>query len=99
MLFAIGPHMHQLGTHIRSAYIPKGATTQMTILDENFRFNEQAFVPLKAISAHAGDQITVDCQWNNTTPLTVHWGGDANQEMCSVFVYRYPAGDSSYCTN
>jgi hypothetical protein len=97
-LFAIGPHMHQLGKHISSTYIPKGSTDPQSILDENFHFNEQAFVPLQAISAHAGDQITVDCQWDNTTAMTVTWGGDANQEMCSLFIYRYPAGDSDFCT-
>jgi copper type II ascorbate-dependent monooxygenase-like protein len=96
-LFAIGPHMHLLGTHIWSAF-KQGGTTRV-LLDEDFRFNEQVFVSFDPIDAHAGDTIDFQCTWNNTTDQTVQWGLNSHQEMCSVFVYRYPAASSDLCTH
>lgn len=94
--FAIAPHMHKLGVRFKSTLTQNGVAH--VLLDEDFSFSEQVFVPFEAIAAHAGDSITAECTWNNTTPDTVHWGATADEEMCSAFVYRYPVGDSSLCT-
>ena len=94
-LFAIGPHMHALGKHLRST-LRHGATTTV-LLDQDFDWNAQVFRSLPSIAARAGDVITVECTYDNTTKETVHWGASASAEMCSAFVYRYPAGDSDFC--
>jgi hypothetical protein len=95
-LFAIGPHMHELGTHFKSTLTQGGKTR--VLLDEDFDWNQQVFEPLERIEVHAGDTVNLECTWHNTTPKTVHWGTTSDQEMCSAFVYRYPAGDGGFCT-
>jgi hypothetical protein len=95
--FAVGPHMHQLGTHIRIAF-EHGATTQM-LYDRDFSFNEQPFLSMTPpVQAHAGDKITVECTYFNSTPGTVHWGTSTTDEMCQGMLYQFPVSSSAYCT-
>lgn len=94
-LFAVGPHMHQLGKHLAAKLVHDGMET--SLFDDEFDWTAQVFEPLPQIKAHTGDVINLRCDWYNTTTKNVFGGPDSDQEMCSAFVYRYPAGDSKDC--
>lgn len=88
-LFAVFPHMHQLGTHFKTTLTIGGADT--VIHDGDYDFNHQAFIPFEPIALGAGDSITTECTWNNTTSQSVSWGESSTTEMCFSILYRYPA--------
>jgi hypothetical protein len=92
-LFAIFPHMHQLGTHF-TATLTVGGNTQ-TLHDGDYAFGDQAFIPFDPIAVQPGDSVTTTCTWNNNTTQTVGWGESSTTEMCFAILYRYPAQPSS----
>jgi hypothetical protein len=95
-LFALFPHMHQLGTHFKMS-VTKGGTEQM-VHDKPYDFNEQTFTKFDPISLSPGDSVNTECTWLNTTAQGVFWGDGSNQEMCFSILYRYPAlSDGEFC--
>jgi hypothetical protein len=95
--FAVGPHMHQIGTHIKIGFEHAGSAQML--YDEDFSFNSQPFVALSPpIQAHAGDKLTVECTYFNSTSATVHWGTSTTDEMCQGMLYQFPVSSSAYCT-
>ncbi|NUP05446.1 MAG: hypothetical protein HOW73_05225 [Polyangiaceae bacterium] len=95
-LFAIFPHMHQLGSHFKSTATVGGET--IVIHDDDYSFDHQAFLPIEPIQLNPGDTINTECTWNNTTSETVNWGESSTTEMCFSIVYRYPAqNDAGFC--
>jgi hypothetical protein len=99
-LFAIFPHMHQLGSHLKSTLTVGGVDT--LIHDGDFSFDDQAFIPFQAVALQPGDTIRTECTWNNTTAQTVGWGESSTTEMCFSVMYRYPAqnsGGPGICSN
>lgn len=97
-LFALFPHMHQLGTHLKTTVNVGGTST--VLHDGPFTFEHQPILPLDSIALDAGDTITTECTWNNSTSQTVGWGESSNSEMCFSILYRYPAqGNAGFCPN
>ena len=98
-LFALFPHMHQLGTHFKTTLTIDGQA--QVLHDDAYDFEHQAFIPFEPIPMSAGDTITTECTYNNTTPNMVGWGESSTSEMCFSILYRYPAqGDGlSACVN
>lgn len=95
-IFAVFPHMHQLGTHFKTTLTIGGADT--VIHDGAYDFNHQAFIRFEPIQLKPGDSITTECTWNNTTQQTVGWGESSTTEMCFSILYRYPAkADQGFC--
>jgi len=88
-VFAVFPHMHQLGSHFKTTLTVGGSPT--VIHDDDYDFNHQAFIPFEPIALGAGDSITTECTWNNTTSSSVTWGESSTTEMCFSIMYRYPA--------
>lgn len=90
-LFGVGPHMHQLGTHMT---VSVGGEV---LHDEPYSFDDQRFYPLSpSYALHAGDSVTVACNYDNHTNDTVTWGDSSNQEMCFASLFVYPAGNFSF---
>jgi len=87
-LFAVFPHMHQLGTHIKTTVTAGGVARE---------FDHQAFIPFEPIQIAAGDTITTECTWNNTTAAPVTYGESSTTEMCYSIMYRYPDDDDEFC--
>jgi hypothetical protein len=81
--------MHQLGVHLKTT-LTVGGVNQV-IHDDAYSFDHQAFIPFGPVAMQAGDKITTECTWNNTTPQTVSWGESSTTEMCFSIMYRYPA--------
>jgi hypothetical protein len=93
-LVALWPHMHLIGKHMK-------VTLEGTELhNAPYDFNEQKFYGMDApIAVKQGDQIGVECTWNNTGDSTVTFGeGDSTDEMCFSGFYRYPkVGSDPFC--
>lgn len=88
-LFALFPHMHQLGSHFRTTLTVGGE--DVTIHDAPYEFEHQPFLAFDPIALAPGDAIETECTWNNTTNETVYWGESSEAEMCFAILYRWPA--------
>jgi hypothetical protein len=88
-VFALWPHMHQLGRHVVVRHMGNAGTT--TLLDSPFAFGEQINYPIPPVSVNAGDRLDIDCVYINDTGSAVTFGDSSTQEMCFVGIYRYPA--------
>lgn len=93
-VFALFPHMHQLGTDFKTTLSVNG--TETVLHEGPYSFDHQAFISFDPITLNPGDSIKTDCTWNNTTANNVGWGESSTTEMCFSILYRYPAieGDS-----
>lgn len=88
-IFAIFPHMHQLGKHFKTTITT--ASAQKVLHDDVYEFDHQAFIPFEPITLNPGDTIDTECTWENNTLDEVGWGESSNSEMCFSILYRYPA--------
>jgi len=93
-VFALWPHMHQLGTHQTLTVTHAGTTT--TELDTPYMFSEQRNYPMAETIYHAGDQILTTCTYVNNTGQTVTFGDSSTAEMCFTGLYKYPAGSNTF---
>lgn len=91
-LFALAPHMHLRGTHMKIAY-----GTQV-VFDEDYIFDEQRFrVMTPAIQTVAGQQFTIECSYFNETAAPLYFGESTNEEMCFALTFVYPRPPSDLC--
>jgi hypothetical protein len=88
-IFALHPHMHSLGTHMK--VVVQSGDTERVIHDAPFDFAEQLFHPIEPLKLHARDRVEIECTHRNTRDSVVRSGGGSADEMCSVAVYGYPA--------
>jgi hypothetical protein len=94
--YALFPHMHQLGTHLKTTLTMNGEPK--VLHDAAFNFNEQLQLPLDPIlSLHSGDTITTECTYENTTDHDVTFGESSDTEMCFSVLFRYPKQGSNVC--
>ena len=96
-LFALFPHMHQLGTHMKTTLTIGGV--DKVINDAPYNFEHQAVLSFDPIQVNTGDKITSTCTWMNTTGQTVTYGESSTTEMCYSILYRFPKGTDEFCTN
>lgn len=97
-VWQLAGHMHELGTHIRIAYTPKGGTEQV-LVDEAWsktwfdpRFVDFTHAPLKV---QPGDKLAVECEWTNPHPYAVRFPS----EMCGAVGQFFPARGRLVCLN
>jgi hypothetical protein len=95
-VFAVFPHMHQLGTHFRTLATTAAAGT-VVLHDEAYRFDEQRIDPVDPVALARGDKITTECTWTNPGTTTVGFGSSSDTEMCFSILFRYPATGGGYC--
>jgi hypothetical protein len=98
-IFALHPHMHVLGTHMK-IIARKGSTTNV-IHDARFDFGEQTIYPIAPLVLAPGDRLELECTHSNTTASVVSYGANSTAEMCAAGVYRYPASSSGsyFCSD
>lgn len=83
------PHMHILGTALKSERIAGGKSD--TIVDDpNFSFQSQLSHPV-AMKLSANDVVRTSCTWNNATDKAVGFGERTGDEMCFNFLTYYPS--------
>jgi hypothetical protein len=88
-IFALFPHMHQLGQHFKTEILHSGGATE-TLYDEDYDFEQQPFLAFTPMQLSAGDKIRTTCTWMNTTGSPVSFGQSSTQEMCFSILLRYP---------
>jgi hypothetical protein len=103
-VFALFPHMHQLGTNILLSITAEGSDKPDVLLDRAWDFGAQGVYPVTG-SAKKGDNVSVTCTYDNTTSGTVTFGESTTDEMCIGVLYYWPEapggmgglGGSNYC--
>lgn len=91
-LFAVGPHMHKYGSHLKATVIPAAGGTGPVLFDKDYSFDSQKLDMLTPqVALQNGDKVQVDCTYTNQTANTVGWGNSSDEEMCFATLYRYPA--------
>jgi hypothetical protein len=83
------PHMHQLGTNMKTVINRAGGTTDV-LIDKPFAFADQRAYAVDQV-IHSGDTMTTTCTFKNTTAASVGFGTFTNAEMCYNFTIYYPA--------
>lgn len=98
-IFALFPHMHQLGSHFKTTLTIGGNT--MVLHDEDYQFEHQPFISFAPITLNAGDQIHTECTYDNMTSQHVGWGESSTSEMCFSILYRFPGTSNGlpFCNN
>jgi hypothetical protein len=88
-----GPHMHQIGTAIRTEILRGGDESDMEMLVEvdPWNFNDQGGHPTDIVLM-PGDVLRTTCEYANPGSSTVRFGERTEDEMCFNFVVAYPAG-------
>ena len=95
-IFAVGPHMHQLGVHLK-AVAHSSMLGEVLLYDGAYDFDnpELRYLP-KEVPMKAGDKVQVECTYQNDTGKTVMFGDSSKAEMCFAGLFRYPEGQKSY---
>jgi hypothetical protein len=93
-IFAVSPHMHQLGTHLKAVAKPADGEP-VTLFDGPYDFNEQRQYPANMLELSAGDTVDVECTYDNTTDQTVMFGNSSLEEMCFIGLYRFPLAEGN----
>jgi hypothetical protein len=97
-LFAAMPHMHKLGTEMKTELLAGGTGGAASDLGTMpiFSFDTQAWLPIKGAPGETGvvtktnDVIRTRCAWKNTTGQPVKFGENTANEMCYSFTLYYP---------
>jgi copper type II ascorbate-dependent monooxygenase-like protein len=88
-VFAMAPHMHLLGTHMKVTY---QAAAPLMVYDKDYAFEGQRYEVLDAPLVSDGtNRLVVDCTYMNPTGTTVTFGEHTAQEMCYALTLVYPA--------
>jgi hypothetical protein len=99
-IISVGPHMHQLGVHMRVVAHSSVAGDTM-LFDGPYAFDSQQRYPVDFVEMKAGDVVRVECTYQNDTDHAVAWGQSSLDEMCFASITRFPAanGAAYLCTN
>lgn len=93
--FLMGGHEHEWGTHVRMTVTPSGGQPTMiydTPWEASYQFNppRNSYTKDAPFQMHAGDKLSVDCDYDNTTGATLQFP----KEMCVGFGYWFPSGST-----
>jgi hypothetical protein len=88
--FAVFPHMHQYGTHIKVWVQGQDGTVSEVVYDDDYNFSDQTFAQFPSIALGIEDRIAVECTYNNDTGREIKLGDSSTEEMCFAISYRYP---------
>lgn len=95
-IFSVFPHMHQMGTRLKATAMPAGGASTV-LVDEPYEFEDQLYYPVSPmLELAAGDEVMIDCTYDNRTRETVTFGDSSLEEMCFAGLYRYPKRDGGF---
>jgi hypothetical protein len=89
-VFRTYPHMHARGVAMDSTIVRADGRRE-PLLDVGFDFNNQRMIDTAAV-LRPGDQVHTRCHYVNDTDAPIGSGFRADEEMCNLFVYAWPAG-------
>ncbi len=83
-IWGLLPHMHTLGKHItlRGA----GDACLVDIPQWDFHWQQSYFTAAPHV-INAGQQLSIECTWDNPSTRTIRWGESTSDEMCFAYVY------------
>jgi hypothetical protein len=87
-VYSAGLHMHTLGTHAVTRIDRMGGAQECMLEIPSWNFHWQGgygFTQPKTVSP--GDQLYLECHWNNMGPADVNWGETTEDEMCLGVLY------------
>ncbi len=88
-LFAVAPHMHQVGSHMK--VVAKSSVAGDVVLhDGPYDFDQQLVNLIDPVEMKRGDRVSVECTYENPHDRVIGFGDSSLQEMCFAGVYRYP---------
>lgn len=97
-VFALAPHMHTLGRHMKVSYANADGSGARVVHDQPYNFDEQRFGTIAPqLVTRTGGRITVECTYMNPTGQTVYFGESSTQEMCYALAFVYPAQPIEQC--
>lgn len=88
-VFQAWPHMHKLGTKLKSEIEHSDGSTTSLGDSPAYSFNNQISYPITA-QLVAGDNLRTWCTYDNNTPADVGFGENTANEMCFNFLAYYP---------
>jgi hypothetical protein len=95
-VFSLAPHMHRLGTHMKTTLERTGAPNTV-LMDTDYQFESQTFeLQNPFIELRPTDVIRTECTYDNTTGSTVGFGQNSNNEMCFSDLYYFPAQSAQF---
>jgi hypothetical protein len=87
-IHAVGLHMHTLGSAAALRIRRKGGGADCLLDIPEWDFHWQQIYRLRqAKPLNAGDNLELECRWNNTTGRDVFWGEGTADEMCLGLLY------------
>jgi hypothetical protein len=87
-LYSAALHMHTLGTHAVTRIDRAGGQEECLLQIDDWSFHWQGgydFAEPKELAP--GDQLSLECHWNNPRPMDVNWGETTEDEMCLGVYY------------
>lgn len=93
--FALFPHMHQHGKHLKTTVTVGGV--EKLLHDGDFDFADQPQIPIDPIAFATGDRVRTECTFENDTANDIKFGESSDTEMCFSVFFRYPHTASSFC--
>jgi len=95
-LFALSQHMHKLGTHMKSV-VTRSGSPDIVLQDIDYNFEHQVFnLTPSTVELKAGDTVTTNCTYDNTTGSPVAFGQSSDDEMCFTDLFYYPVQNANY---
>jgi hypothetical protein len=88
-LYALAPHMHQKGVHMRATVMTAGG--ERVLYDDAYDFSHQLLHDIDDVQLKAGNRVELECTYMNDTELPLRWGDSSLQEMCFISLNLYPA--------
>ncbi len=82
-IYSAGLHMHTRGTSAVTRIERQGGADECMLDIQHWNFHWQGsygFAQPKTVNP--GDKISLECHWNNTTPMDMNWGEGTSDEMC-----------------
>jgi hypothetical protein len=90
-LISIFTHQHELGTGIQVWASASPGDMSKRIADDPDWSNPSWTLLDPQVDFDGTSGLTYQCDWDNTTPWTIHFGESALDEMCFIGGYYYPA--------
>lgn len=94
VIYAVTPHMHQLGASFRMQLVHADGTSECVLRIPAWDFHWQGIYRLpEGVRARAGDELRVTCEWRNETGDDyVTYGEESSDEMCFGSVAIWSGG-------
>jgi hypothetical protein len=92
--FALTTHQHQLGTRMRVWHANDASDTADPPVADSTNWSDPPLEMLRPPLVFGSDGklgLAYKCEWKNPTAKPVSYGESANDEMCFLWHYYYPA--------